>query len=137
MGAREHEFMSVLFTWRDATAVQEYGEAWVQLNGPEVFMLDDVVLRIVDCAHAGKPHFAQDLHHETKWDLDSITDHWPHIESLIKAHWPDPAPNAEPAPPSEPAQVNAPMNTTVAKRKCGACGREGHQRAYIRTYGAN
>lgn len=135
-----------LWDWRDQTAKFEFPPGVFSEYGANLLMADDILQRIVDCAHAGKISTIDDLQKQTRWKPSSAAKHGEQLLSIIIKH--RPAPNPHSAALTNPtrypgtvpqtggnAQIgttrdNAQTNTLGTRRRapprCTACGQMGH-----------
>jgi ATP-dependent DNA helicase RecQ len=131
--AEDMNLRDALHMFRRQTTQTLFGLACLKNNGPGIFMSNEVLQRIVDCAHEYKIDTREDLAKETRWT--GVHDHSTTVITLIKAHRPKPLP-----PPlltstplcSQPGTLNqfpprTPLNQrTVKSRKCSKCGSHNH-----------
>lgn len=117
--------------WKQKT-LERFGRVTLKNHGPGLIMSDEVLTRIVDCAHWGRIHSGESLAKETKWTR--VDEYGEAILKLVRDH-------ARPAPPLASAFVVTPLgarvvatNTnatasttrTVRQYKCGTCGSTEH-----------
>lgn len=137
--------------FREDMTIKMEGRAVLQDYGASVFMTDQVLERIVDCAHYGKITTIEQLARETRWAHAS--EHGTAVLALIAAHVPlaTEAASSRPNPfVSTPLRVHGDIVNGVATptgsstsaphipvasgsgskaqpRKCSSCGQLGHQ----------
>lgn len=110
--AAEHdrELFSELQKWRDEKAMVALGYATFEEWGAEMFMSDETLQRLVDCAHVGKLQTVEAIHRETHWRKDHIAKFSPSLLEIITL--------------CAPAPSVPPVKSTT--RNCSACGNPGH-----------
>ena len=92
--------------WREDRTVRRYGKAHFRDLGPSLAMPNEVLDRIVDCAHHRKISSIADLRTETRWD-DIDHDGWGlEVVALIQT-W---------CPPHPPLMTTTPMQQPSAMR---------------------
>ncbi|EGO01419.1 hypothetical protein SERLA73DRAFT_70610 [Serpula lacrymans var. lacrymans S7.3] len=117
--------------WREMKTLQVYGAAYLSSIGPCLIMTDNIVDRIVECAHYHKIKDLSKLKKETKWIQSEK--YGAEVIALIQCHAPWPV-GATASPfastPLRPSASTGSISTTTPvlprKNKCGACGLEGH-----------
>lgn len=133
--------------WRREQAIAILGQQKVRKWGAMLFMSDEIVQRIVDCAHNGKIRTAEHIAKETRWRGDYIDQCAVSLLNVIAAHSPPPPP-PPPLPPATtvaPAPAlrvltllaeNEPCTGALAKRvtKCSACKGLGHTSTFTPQY---
>lgn len=110
-----------LFKWRDENALEMFPEATIREFGSDLFLSNDLVGRIVDCAHAGKLSNCDDLYKETKWRRDWVDEFGNSLLAVVGTF--------SSSQPSSTADVEDGLPSTSATRQqrtCGACGKPGH-----------
>ena len=110
-------------TWRHEKANLKFRAATVRTLGIRIFMSDEVLNRIVGCAHYGKISTVDDLFKETDWTRERVSDYGEDILSLIHQHHP---PVTE-TPSSESSRKHAQV-------RCRACKEFGHNSMYNINY---
>lgn len=119
-----------LRVWRREQATAILGQQKVRKWGAILFMSDEIVQRIVDCAHGGKISTAEHIAKETQWRRDYVDRCAVSLLALIALHAPQPPPPAAPASKVLAAlSANDPgIGAGPAKRvlRCGACKELGH-----------
>jgi hypothetical protein len=58
---------TALYDWRNRTAPLEFRPSILKTLGSKVFISDQIISRIVECAHAGKITTTAELIKETGW----------------------------------------------------------------------
>jgi hypothetical protein len=108
-----------LWVWRQEKAILKFGQCFYEDHGACVFMDDDVIERIVVCAHHKRIIKADDIRRETLWpnQVKWIIELFPSLLELIHKYSPPPPP---PLVPADPAVLG------VEGRKCSACQQFGH-----------
>lgn len=117
-----------LHEFRRSATVTKYSRAVLKDSGPGVVMSNEVLQRIVDCAHHFKIQSTDQLLRETRWA--GTTEFGIAVVVLIKEHRPMPEPPAPPTP-STPLAARTNNNETpavrsVQLRKCSKCRAPGH-----------
>jgi len=123
MTAAHQDLRLALFKWRDANALEMFPEATIREFGSDLFLSNDLVGRIVDCAHAGKLSTCEDLYKETKWQRDWVDEFGTSLLAVVgtfstlqpKSTSVGSTPEAAPS-----------TSTTRQQRICSACGKPGH-----------
>jgi hypothetical protein len=114
MTPKDTGFKQALQNWREKTAVTKFRASTIRTLGVRIFMSEQVLTRIVECAHYNKILTVEDLSKETIWDKERVTQYGEEIVNMIFFHYP-------------PAPVLEREESSTRKRvKCGACGAEGH-----------
>jgi hypothetical protein len=140
MSQPDRNLKAALIQWRRETALQNLGPAVVRSYGAKVFVSDQIVERLVVCAHAFKLAGVDDIVRETGWRKDRAEEHGDAILKVIYAHIPLPIMARPPIfsrvpltdgidDASHTAQVNTDAGPTTRKRraaKCSKCHQEGH-----------
>lgn len=135
----DHDLKAALVKWRRETAIQKLGTAIVRNYGAKVFISDQIIERLVVCAHAHKLAGVDDISRETGWRKDQAETHGGALLKIIHSHTPLPV-----LPPaasstggangaSHGAQVVPDAGSMTRKRrpaKCSKCHQEGHISAY-------
>jgi hypothetical protein len=113
---------------RKDLTIEVLGRASFRNHGAGAIMSDEVLCRIVDCAHFNKIQTTADLARETHWHR--ATEDGAKILTLILQHHPVPPPPAVPDTPLRATTSNIPSTpatlSTPKNRKCGKCGLFGH-----------
>ena len=141
----EHVFTDV--DDRLKTALQEWRSNQIgddEMFGPQLIMTDDVLDRLVGLAHFGKVSDLASIHTQVSWRhidiwgadiLNIIKKYFPDVEPIVEPDSPRPVLQASenlPGPSSRPSNTlsTAPSGSRVSKstrkRRCSACGSEGH-----------
>lgn len=120
---RDLQLMDALDDFREQETVKEFGKITLRTTGPSLIMSNEILKRLVDCAHYFKIKNKGDLVHETRWSR--AEKYSEKILALIQSHSPPP-------PPPAPLEGVALTPTTGKPAKgsglsrCGACGELGH-----------
>lgn len=127
---------SGLRIWRHEQATAVLGKYKVRKWGVILFMSDEIVQRIVDCAHNGKISTAEHIAKETRWRRDYVDRCAASLLAVIAVHAPQPPPIAAPAPASrvlDTLAANEPSIDAPAKRvtRCSACKTLGHTSKFL------
>lgn len=140
----DHDLRADLIRWRRETALQNLGPAIVRTYGAKVFISDQIVERLVVCAHARKLAGVDDVVRETGWRRDQAEKHSVALFKVIHTHTPPPMP-PPPVPStggadddSRTTQVGPNAGPTTLARprrraKCSKCHQEGHISTYCIT----
>ncbi|KAJ6458557.1 P-loop containing nucleoside triphosphate hydrolase protein [Mycena vitilis] len=114
-----------LQAFRTARMLELRGRAHLRSFGASYIMPDDVLNRIVDCAHFNKILTSDDLLKETRWHRVSADGDT--VLTLIRQHHPPPPPPNLITTPLRPSNShNLSSSSTKAPRQCGNCGQYGH-----------
>jgi ATP-dependent DNA helicase RecQ len=105
-----HEFR------RNAT-VKKFSRAILKNSGPGVVMSNEILQRIVDCAHFHKIESREQLERETRWA--GAGEFGDEIVDLIGKHRPKSPPTADEGDASSSSRL-------VKSRKCSKCGALDH-----------
>jgi hypothetical protein len=124
---RDMDLATALHEFRRQKTIEKFGRASLRNHGPGAIMGNDILDRIVDCAHAGRISSKEELRKETRWA--GVNDYGDEVLSLIQAHCPLP-----PRPLPSDSQLclnNYPTNISgavrqVQRRHCNACGAIDH-----------
>lgn len=109
---------SKLMDWRDQRAANILPRAMLRSLGPDIFMTDGVIDRLVLCAHKGKISSCDDILRETSWK-DSLK-YGEELLNILESIRPKRRPLAE----INVQRLNVSSGTTT--RRCGLCGIAGH-----------
>ncbi|KAF8152225.1 hypothetical protein B0H34DRAFT_724382 [Crassisporium funariophilum] len=134
MSDDDTQLCNALEDWREEKTKLTYGVAHLIDLGPTLIMPNEVLDRIVDCAHHLKIRTTEDLARETQWDEATL---WgPQILTIVQRFQPAPA---MPPPLSSVPLALQPLSTLPiqhsaatkdrSKTRCGACGKVGHNRS--------
>ncbi|KAF9027205.1 hypothetical protein BDZ89DRAFT_1160884 [Hymenopellis radicata] len=121
-GSKDLELKAALLDWRDDVAHEVLEHGFLADYGSEMFMSNETLHRIVDCAHWKKIEDANQLYRETRWPRKYVTAYATALLSIITRIWPLPAPEPEP---DSLSVVPIPVKPV---RHCGVCGGPGHNR---------
>jgi hypothetical protein len=83
-------------------------------------MPDQILNRIVDCAHAGKISNIEQLAKESGWTKERLAEYGEDLVKMVLEHYP-------PSPPPEPAEAGTKRKRAPAR--CSACHELGHKSA--------
>lgn len=132
----DRDLRTALREWRDAQALIKYGSSTCRTYGSKLLMSDEIVSRIVECAHAHKLGTLANLRKETHWRNDFVDEYGPSILALVQAHHPISAPSVPSEPSTSLPGEAAPTSGVVpsapaANRKrrpptCSRCRQVGH-----------
>jgi hypothetical protein len=132
---RDYALELALDNFRFQTTERKYGHGALDMMGTGLVMSDDILQRIVICAHYRKIQSLEDLLRETRWI--GAREYFNDIQGLLEIHSPPPqtAPLTTRVPLRTLDPVVAPSEVTTAKPKrrnrCGACKMEGHIGIYF------
>lgn len=119
---------NALHEFRKKQTVEKFGHACLRDTGPGIIMADDVLNRILDCAHFNVIETSEQLAKETRWSR--VSEYGDQVVGIILQHCPKPTPSA--VTPLRAADINnqAPAAQTtlkpIAVRRCGLCKLTGH-----------
>lgn len=126
--------------WRREQAIAILGQQKVRKWGAVLFMSDEIVQRLVDCAHDGKIRTAEHIAKETRWRGDYIEQCAVSLLAVIAAHsLPLPAVTVAPTPASRVLTLLATNNPSIGTptkqtMKCSACKGMGHTSKFFPRY---
>lgn len=133
MTLKDYSLQDALFDWHDIKALLQFNPAIVDNFGPGLFISDDIIMRIIDCAQAGKILTVTQLIKETSWRDDWAKEFGPSLLLLIHEHYPPPAStSATEGTTLADAQPLAPRKR--APQRCSACQELGHNSKLIVFY---
>jgi ATP-dependent DNA helicase RecQ len=89
-GPSDMNLRDALHNFRREVVRTKFGLACLKDMGPGVFMSNEVLQRVVDCAHEYKIETKDDLAKETRWT--GVHNHAADVIALIKTHRPKPLP---------------------------------------------
>ncbi|KAJ7090156.1 hypothetical protein C8R44DRAFT_648456, partial [Mycena epipterygia] len=125
-----------LHTFRKERTIELHGRASFRNHGAGAIMSDEVLHRIVDCAHLSKIQTTADLLKETHWHR--VAEDGAKVLTLISQHRPFPLPPPPSISMTTPLRATTSSNTfdpetpaTPKNRKCSKCGLPGHIGALI------
>ena len=123
------DLKTALLNWRREQAITKFGNVLVRTYGPNIFMSDEIIERIVVCVHGDKLKKAAHILKETHWCEDRIHDHAESLLALIKTH-------SKPPSASTSTQESSSATPNVQKQqgsppKCSRCKQEGHICVFI------
>ncbi|KAF7966472.1 hypothetical protein HWV62_38172 [Athelia sp. TMB] len=131
----EKDLKSELRVWREEQAVVVLGRMTVRKWGAILFMSDEIIQRIVDCAHDKKITTADHIAKETRWRRDYVDKCADSILALINKHVP---PSPVPPPPAsrvlaaldaDESNTSAPAKRVRQPNRCGLCKALGHNKS--------
>jgi len=140
MTTTDRKLQHALFDWREEHASSKFRPAVLESFGAGLFLSDDIITRIVDCAHVSKLHTVSQLIKETRWQEDFATEFGESLLSVVHLHYPQPppGPTTTVVPPSAPAVVEtntleaaAPAAKKRAPVRCSACHQVGHNSKFV------
>jgi hypothetical protein len=138
MTLKDHDLQDALFDWRDVKALLKFKPAIVENFGPGLFISDDIITRIVDCAQTGKILTVTQLIKETSWRDDWAKEFGSSLLLLIHEHYPPPAPPASSSTSTMEgttlADAQPPAPRKRAPQRCSACQELGHNSTSIVFY---
>lgn len=127
---KEQDLKTALKNWRHEQALIIVGPLNVRKYGNGLFMSDETIQRLVDCAHANKISTCDQIEKETRWRRDWIDQCSESLLSVIRAHAALPTAAVEP---QHQLGLGLGAATNVAqgpgRRKtvqCSACKQIGH-----------
>jgi hypothetical protein len=110
-----------LFDWRDQNARLIFTSAVLQNMGSKIFLSDQIISTIVECARADRIGTVDLLYQETRWRKPWMDEFGESILSVVRSFYP---------PQTLPTAIAA--EPTIRRRKprapvkCRACGQLGH-----------
>ncbi|KAF7338859.1 p-loop containing nucleoside triphosphate hydrolase protein [Mycena sanguinolenta] len=126
--ALDMNLRDALHAFRRAATITKYSRAVLRDSGPGVVMSNEILERIVDCAHHFKIQSVEQLTRETRWAFAS--EFGMAVVDLIKEHrpWPEPPPAPETSTPLAPRNNNdeTPTGRSIQVRKCSKCQASDH-----------
>ncbi|KAF9471648.1 hypothetical protein BDN70DRAFT_887875 [Pholiota conissans] len=117
MSTVDFDLKNALQEWRRRTALIKFNASTVRTLGVRILMSDNILARIVDCAHAGKLTSIEDLSKESGLTKDRINEYGDELVKLILVYHPLPAP---------PTAVTDNPTRKRAPPRCRACLNVGH-----------
>lgn len=118
---------NALHEFRRAATTKKFSRAVLKNSGPGVVMSNEVLQRIVDCAHWHKIESPEQLEKETRWA--GAAEFGEEVIILINEHCPRPAaPDDDTSAPLGVHNENQATSSTAAKksRKCSKCDAADH-----------
>ncbi|KAF8219277.1 hypothetical protein L208DRAFT_1341853, partial [Tricholoma matsutake] len=147
MVGEDHQLREALDNWWEKATAARYGWAHLHDLGPTLIMPNEVLNRIIDCAHYHKINSTSELKNETRWDeIEQCGDEVLEIIQCLRPQVSAASPltttplRTLPTPirPSTPAlnlaSPNLPTSTTTAnhsKSRCSTCGLVGHNGKFM------
>ena len=134
MTSQDMNLHNALHEFHKEKTIEKFGRACLRDTGPGIIMADDVLFRILDCAHFTVIETTEQLAKETRWSR--VSEYGDQIVEIILHHCPKPVPPA--VTPLCAADVNnlAPaaqvLPKPIAVRRCGACQLAGHISKYYK-----
>ncbi|KAF7348212.1 p-loop containing nucleoside triphosphate hydrolase protein [Mycena sanguinolenta] len=126
--ALDMNLRDALHAFRRAATITKYSRVVLKDSGPGVVMSNEILERIVDCAHHFKIQSVEQLTRETRWAFAS--EFGMAVVDLIKEHrpWPEPPPAPETSTPLAPRNNNdeTPTGRSIQVRKCSKCQASDH-----------
>lgn len=116
MTSQDNELKRAIEHWRHEKALSKFQATTIQTLGVRIFMSNQVISRIVGCAHYHKITTVDDLLKETDWMRERVSEYGEDILSLIQQH----------CPPASEIEVSAGPSRKRAQVKCRACHEFGH-----------
>lgn len=121
MSAVDCNLQTALLDWREEKALVKFPKAAVRDLGASILLSDEILNRIVECAHAKKLSSPADLYKETKWRKDWVEEFGESLLALVCHYYPPPPTTSNTSTDTRPSAVSR-----RAPAKCGACGATGH-----------
>ncbi|KAI0687266.1 P-loop containing nucleoside triphosphate hydrolase protein [Earliella scabrosa] len=125
------QLRQALCDWRETSTIKCFGEASLRNYNGGLLLPTQAVIRIVDCAQAGKLLALENLEREVRdlWRKDLLETHGKDVLHIIHSIFPPPPPEPEPEP--EPEAQRRPQGTTISTKArrpmtCHACLQPGH-----------
>lgn len=117
----------VLNAWRQNVAIERYGLAVFREVGSDLVLPDQLLERLVDCAHWGKIRTIEDLQREVDWGL--VDELGPTVVNLINTVSPPlPRARATRMAPPHPSRSTVRRPLATNSRILNAQSSVGHQR---------
>ena len=116
MTSQDNDLKQALEHWRHEKALSKFRATTIQTLGVRIFMSNQVISRIVGCAHYHKITTVDDLLKETDWMRERVSEYGEDILSLICQH----------CPPAAETEVDSRPSRKRAQVKCSACQEFGH-----------
>lgn len=117
----------VLNAWRQNVAIERYGLAVFREVGSDLVLPDQLLERLVDCAHWGKIRTIEDLRREVDWGL--VDELGPTVVNLINTVSPPlPRARATRMAPPHPSRSTVRRPLATNSRILNAQSSVGHQR---------
>jgi hypothetical protein len=140
MVGEDYKLREALEDWREKVTAARYGWAHLHDLGSTLIMPNEVLSRIVDCAHYHKINSTSDLKNETRWDeIEQCGDEV--LEIILRLRPQPSAASPLTTTPMRPStatlNISSPSpltsTTTIAKQsvsrsktRCSTCGLVGH-----------
>ena len=128
MATKDCDLQDALFDWQDVNALKKFKPSVVETLGPGLFLSDDIIARVVDCAHFSKLHTIPQLIKETSWREDWATEFGESLLSVVHHHYPPllPPPLIVEGSVAVNEESSAALPRKRAPVKCSACLQLGH-----------
>ena len=110
------ELKIALLDWRDKNALIKFRVPVIRTMGSKILLSDQIIARIVECAHVGKMKTVLQLAQETGWRKDWAEELGESLLDVVQTYYPTPA--------GPIASISS--TPAVVGRKCSACGEIGH-----------
>lgn len=126
---RDKDLNAALRVWRRKEAVNVLGALKVRKFGAILFMSDETLQRLVDCAHIGKITTAESVERETHWRRYWVDKTFISLLAIISAHQPSPptAPVLAALTPGTVSNITASRVSQMRRpNTCSACRTVGH-----------
>lgn len=125
MTAVDNNLQKALFDWRDEQVAAKFDPSVIETFGSALILSDEIILRIVDCAHASKLSTIPHLIKETGWREDWANELGDSLLSVVHQHHP-----------TVQVAVGHGFEASTGTRKrglvtCSACGTKGHNSTSI------
>jgi hypothetical protein len=122
MTSQDNELKQEIQNWRHEKAVSKFRATTIRTLGVHIFMSDQVISRIVGCAHYHKISTVDDLLKETDWTRERVSEYGEDLLSIIRRQH---------CPPASGAEVGTGPSRKRAQVKCSACHEFGHNSMFI------
>ena len=116
MTSKDKELKNAIENWCYEKALSKFRSTTIRTLGVRIFMSDQVISRIVGCAHYHKISTVDHLLKETDWTKERVSEYGEDILSLIYQH----------SPPASETEVGPGPFRKRAQVKCRACQEFGH-----------
>jgi len=129
MATKDFDLQDALFDWRDANVLKKFKPSIIETLSPGLFLSDDIIAHVVNCAHFSKLLTIPQLIKETSWREDWATKFGESLLSIVHHHYPPPLPSSLIVVEGSVA-VNEDSCTALPQKrspvKCSACLQLGH-----------
>ena len=116
MNIKDKELTAALYDWRKSEATKKFKGSIVRQLGAKVLMAEEIVVRVVECARAGKLVDVKSLKLETSWKYAEECGE--SLLSVIRVYFP--------APPADQGATGSNPKPVAGAGKCSKCGQTGH-----------